>query len=290
MTDRTYSTVCTACGTVDSIDLTQALADEKARTLAVTEALAREQQTVKGLKSQLAERREAKPMMPAAKRLFEHWRTVCDHRKTKGFDKRADLVLRWLMADEDRDEDRFTEAELRRSIDGYAAFPDVSKTGRCRRGEGKRFDKFEFVFRDEVNIGKGLDLADRADNENAAQVIAAIEADFEAHREEMAREPVDRLLRTLTELGLAWGPAPDPDRWLSTCPNDHPDEDATLFIDRTEAGTVALRCFAGCKGWEVVLGLELELSLCSNHGAEWGRPAMAEIAELRPAPQLEIAA
>lgn len=290
MNEPTHSTVCTACGTVDSIDLSQALAQEKARTEAVTNALTREQQTVNGLKAQLAERREAKPMMPAAKRLFDHWRTACDHPKTKGFDKRADLVLRWLKADEDRDEDRFTEAELRRSIDGYAAFPDVEKTGRCRRGEGKRFDKFEFIFRDEIHIGKGLDLADRADTEEAARLALVTELYVKAHRKEMAREPIDRVHTALFDLDLNYGYAPDSDdRWVATCPNDH-DEVATLFIDRTDSGTVALRCFAGCKPWEVVVGLDLDLSLCCNHGSEWGRPAMAEVAELRPAPQLEMAA
>ncbi len=281
MTDPIH-TFCSSCGEVDTIDLSQALAKEKAMRDAVTEELAESRQTIKGLRGSLAERREANPKMEEARELFEYWRTTCGHEATRSFgDKRPELVISQLK--------NYSLEECKRAIRGYAAFPDVGKTGRCRRGEGKRFDKFEFIFRDEINVSKGLDLAERAEDEMAHTAALTAEADFLTHRREMDREPIDRLLRALTESGLAWGPATEPDRWLSTCPNEH-DEPAPLFIDLTEAQTVALRCMDGCKGWEVALGLDLDLSLCCNHGTEWGRPARPVVTELRPVRQLDNAA
>lgn len=157
--------VCTACGSIGTVNVEALLAGKQEIIDSLHHALAREQASTKGLRAALAEKRErTQPLLPAARGLFDYWRTTCNREKTKGFEKRADRILRWLKADDDPDRDKFTEAECRRAIDGYAAFPNVGDKGRVRVG-GRRFNDFELIFRDEEMIGKGLKLADRADAE-----------------------------------------------------------------------------------------------------------------------------
>ena len=290
---------CTACGEVGALNADALLAGKQEIIDSLHHALAKEQATTKGLKAALAERREQNPHMADAKELFEHWRTVCGHEATKVFgEKRAELCLRQLQHFSQVTDDVL--ALFRRSIEGYSEFPDVGSKGRCRRGEGRRFDKFELIFRDETTVQNGLDLADRAAQERWEAQRPALEA---AAREaidhdlaEARRLPIIRVLDAIAAAEIDFTADPrSSEKGSFPCPvetfGDEPHESVVLLEE--EDSLVRLQCLDGCPAFEVASALGLDLWLMAD-SERWGRmPELrpeATVTELHPQPVQAVAA
>lgn len=111
----------------------------------------------------------------AAVRLFRYWQKATEHAQAKLTPERATAIAARLR-------DGYSEAEIRKAIDGAAAAPYVDKES------GKRYDDLTLICRNGSKLESFMERGVTATGEIAAEVTVAspVEEQISALRREMA--------------------------------------------------------------------------------------------------------
>lgn len=119
---------------------------------------------IEKLKKTLREQQADDPRFDEAREVFDYWVAALKKRKNTEFDgERCGLVLARLKGGA-------TVDELKRAIDGCAAFPYVTNNGRSATGEKRqRYDDLELICRHASKVDAFIKLADVVEEERRAK-------------------------------------------------------------------------------------------------------------------------
>jgi hypothetical protein len=184
--------VCSDCGVLNETVLERLATrdrqieqlDEDCRNL--ERELRAKRSQIKHLRSEQDASFKNDPHFEAAKRVLEHWRTTCHPNAKELSGDRLKNTIHRLRGD-------YAEADLVKSIDGYALKPFMVGGKRTHEGpqDAWRADA-ELIFRDAQHVDQGIRIAERADD--LRQVVA--------DAPESAQEPSSAPLGPLGEAAL----------------------------------------------------------------------------------------
>lgn len=148
------------------------------------------------------------------------------------------------------------DGECRRAIVGVGKFPYVVDGRRSPTGKpNQRYDEFELILRNEVNIEKFAQLAKQEVEAPAPPRSAPQET--RRHPRGSQFDPIHELSNALGRAGCKMRGNPyHHGKWVAQCPA-HEDRNPSLSI-ALHSGKVLLYCYAGCATGRILEVLDLE--------------------------------
>jgi hypothetical protein len=170
--------VCSECGG-ENAHAEQAVAERDELLAVAREDIANLERELRVKRAQIARMRAEQdgalqnhPHYAAGQRVLQHWKKTCAPKARELGGKRLDVVLARLNGG-------YTEADLKRAVDGYGMRPYVVNGKRA--AAGARDDWWadaELIFRDAKHVDAGLRIADHADDlQSALTAPAAVLSD-----------------------------------------------------------------------------------------------------------------
>ncbi len=149
---------CPCCGSVACCaEMPVLIAELQEKIRAIEGDNSTKATTIRRLKRETDAQLKASPHYPQAVDVLEYWRKTCYPKAVELGGERLRKVLERLKAG-------YTVEQLKRAVDGYAAFPYVVDGRRMPQGTpARRYIDAELVFRNAQKVDAGLALADEAE-------------------------------------------------------------------------------------------------------------------------------